>query len=196
MFKLIIPYFLAVVASIALVTAYFMGAFEGVQMGVGKKQGALLIFAEHAGPYHEINKTISKVEGFALHAQLPCSLTFGEYLDDPELVDPDRLRSYGGCYIEGDWGVTKEKLTKMTLPKEIQYRVLPAAQYLISKFEGSPVIGPFKVYPKARSWAESKKAKLVPPFIEIYQIVEKRKIITEYLFRLDSQLTELNKGSK
>src|SRR3954469_1733907 len=95
----------------------------------------------NVGSYSGINRVITEVEDFAKAHGLECDQTYGKYLDDPELVDPDRLRSEGGCIVNKNSGsVWKAALDQNK--RDFVVSNLPKASYLIARFEGSPAIGP------------------------------------------------------
>ena len=169
-------------ALIVLVSGFvFLGSFLFFRLGAYKDVSLLgpqtndfhFIFKNHVGAYHNINTTIQFVENWAKRSNVSCLKTFGEYLDDPSTVDENRLRSLGGC-------LTNQSNDK--LPDELHYKHVKAQSYLKLVFEGSPAIGPFKVYPKAKQWFEKNGKVIGGPVIEVYEITEDKKIVTEYFF--------------
>lgn len=135
----------------------------------------VFLFKEHMGAYHEIGKVITEVERWAIAQNQPCSKTFGEYLDDPSLVDQDRLRSLGGCIVP----VKPE----VPLPEGFSVKEMPRQQFVVARFSGSPAVGPFKVYPKVHSFFAEKRIKAPTSNLEIYT-VNGQQVNTEYLFVL------------
>ena len=55
----------------------------------------------------------------------------------------------------------------------------------MGRFDGSPSIGPFKVYPAAKRFLNEHHLSSKAPVIEIYH-VNGNNVTTEYLFPLDS----------
>ena len=77
----------------------YLGAYKSVTVTAEKRGPLYLLYQTYTGPYHEIGSVIHTTETFALAQNLPCPRTFGEFLDDPERVDQDRLRSRAGCLL-------------------------------------------------------------------------------------------------
>lgn len=137
-----------------------------------------IIFIHHVGPYHKILESIAPVEKWAKENQLDCHESFGEYLDDPEVVIEDRLQSNGGCILSAE---------PNNLPATFSYREIPRKYYLTAEFDGAPSIGPFKVYPKAMKWIHEHHFNLGGPVIEIYTSTGTggdARVHTKYLFPL------------
>lgn len=164
---------------ILLVIAYFvyyLGVFKPVIMDMGEFGPFHLVYKKHTGAYHKIVPIIESVEQWVkTQPGESCVQSFGEYIDDPKQVEQDRLRSHGGCLLQ------KPLLTEI-LPKEFEQKTLPKQFFIRAQFDGSPAIGPYKVYLKAQNLMEEKG--LVPngPVYEIYEILPHQKMKTEYLF--------------
>ncbi|MEK7357621.1 MAG: GyrI-like domain-containing protein, partial [Bdellovibrionota bacterium] len=129
---------------------------------------------EHTGAYHLIAPVILDVEKWAKANGESCRFSFGEFLDDPKVVDEDRLKSSGGCVVEKDWSTG--------LPAGHVYREISRRTYLVAKFDGAPGIGPMKVYPRAMRAIEERGKKLEGPVIEMYEVLPGDQVITTYLF--------------
>lgn len=142
-----------------------------------------LLYKAHIGAYHKINDVIVEVEQWALEQNLPCKRTFGEYLDDPKTQEEARLRSHGGCVLDGIQSVT---MTKEALPGGYIMRTLESRPYVKAEFEGAPSISPFKVYPKAMEFIEENRLEVKGAVLEIYSFQGERKALTEYLFPVSS----------
>ncbi len=108
---------------------------------------------------------------------LSCARTFGEYLDNPEAIDQDRLRSRGGCVLSTAY--------QGKLPDGMHYEERPANRYVVGRFTGSPSIGPFKVYPKIFAYLDSQRLKSTGTNLEVYT-VNGEEVSTEYLFPIGS----------
>lgn len=154
---------------------FYLGVNKPVSVAVENRGPFYLIYKSHVGPYHRIVPVIAEVEQWALSHNLACMKTFGEYLDNPETVDEDRLRSHGGCILSAPLA---------QVPPEYDYQVRPERSYAIGQFQGSPAIGPYKVYPKVRQYLSDNRLKSNSPVIEIYK-VDGNSISTEYLFAID-----------
>lgn len=152
-----------------------LGIDQPVTIEIGERGPHITVFKEHRGPYHLIAPVISEVEKWALSQNLACSQTFGRYLDDPESVDEDRLRSEGGCILTGE--------PSTPIPNDYKLAVRPRKKYVIAHFQGSPAIGPYKVYPKVRQFLEQNRLKAATEALEIYT-VNGAQVSTEYLFEI------------
>ena len=169
------------VLSLALVLGIYLYSYLGVSRRVTvtlEPRGPLhLIFKPHLGPYHQILPTIQDVESWAHDHNLNCETTFGEYLDDPQVVDEDRLRSRGGCVVKGRPAVMP--------PPEYEYQVRTERTYAVGHFDGSPAIGPYKVYPKVQKFLGEHRLKSSSPIVELYRVTGEN-VTTEYLFAVDN----------
>ena len=160
-----------------LTTVYFrLGGYKPVQIEISESQELYLLMKEHVGAYHKINSVITEVEQWAAKQRLPCTVTFGEYIDDPRVKDEDRLRSRGGCVLPFE--LSREIL----LPKDLLYVKKPKTSVVKAYFEGAPSISPFKVYPAVEDFMQEKGLLQTGPVIEIYKIYGEKQALTEYLF--------------
>jgi hypothetical protein len=161
---------------LALLTylAIYLGAFKPVQISLGEEGPYNLVSKAHMGAYHKIVPVIEEVEKWVRSQGLPCRLSFGEYLDDPKKVEQERLRSNGGCLIDQPLG--------SPLPEGFAQKTLPRQFFIKAHFEGSPAIGPYKVYLKAQDLMEEKGLLPNGPVYEIYEIIDPKKMKTTYLF--------------
>ncbi len=152
-----------------------LGVNEPVDIQTKDAGPFTMLYKEHRGPYHRIGPVIGEVEKWAIVNNVACSQTFGEYLDDPESVDEDRLRSHGGCIVAGVPGGE--------LPKGFKVKEVLKKNYVIARYSGSPAIGPFTVYPKVKEYMNQNRLKPSSTAIEIYYVNGAR-VTTEYLFEL------------
>ena len=129
---------------------FYLGAFKDVHVHLVEVPSFHILYKKHIGPYHKINEVILSIEQWAQKHNLPCSQSFGEYLDKPGEVDEDRLRSHGGCLTPK---------TDVPLPEGFFQRTLEANKYISAEFSGSPAIGPFVVYPQTREICYQGKAR-------------------------------------
>jgi effector-binding domain-containing protein len=123
--------------------------------------------------------TLEEVEKWAKENGEACKISFGEFIDDPDKVDEDRLRSNAGCVVEKTWD--------FVLPAGFGFREYPPRVYVVAEFDGAPSIGPFKVYPKTKDYIESHNYKLSGPVIEMYEILSEEKVRTTYLFPVEKK---------
>lgn len=154
----------------------YLGVYKGVDITRAEMGPYQTVYLENIGPYHKVNKQIEKVEKYMAEQGLPCTRTFGEYLDDPAQVEEARLRAHIGCIVD--------KIPE-NRPATLHTKEIPKATYTVAVFSGSPGIGPLKVYPKVNEFMEAQNLKVSGPLIEIYEIhsiTEKNAMTTTYLF--------------
>jgi AraC family transcriptional regulator len=171
--KWILATVLGTILGIAGYFFWYLGAWKPVIIAEKKLGPINLIYKNHVGAYHKIAPVINEVETWAKTQNLTCEKTFGEYFDDPRVVEEGRLRSRGGCLID--------KPPK-TLPPDYQTLKIPEKEYVTATFEGSPAIGPMKVYPKVAEYFEAKNSKIEGSVMEIYEVHSQTSMTTTYLF--------------
>lgn len=154
-----------------------LGAFKEVTVEAQIFPALHLAYKEHRGPYHEINAPLSDLEILLKKNGITCKKTFGHFLDNPATVDADRLRSHIGCVISKDeQQIVKNSLTVFST------KDIPSKKVIYARFLGSPAIGPMKVYPKVREFADHQRMALMPDVMELYTVQRDGRVITEYLF--------------
>lgn len=153
-----------------------LGAFRDVKFSINEEPAMILIAKNHEGAYHKILPVIEEVETWAKSQNINCSKSFGEYLDSPELVEEVRLRSRGGCLVSE---------VPKNLPAGFEVIQKDARKYIKAVFEGSPSIGPYKVYGPALRLANDNRLKLAPGNLEIYEIKSQTAMTTTYLFPIE-----------
>lgn len=170
-------FFIAVaILSFGLFLANYLGAFKGVEISEATQGPFKIVYLEHVGPYHKVNKVIEKVEKYMATQGTICGRTFGEYMDDPQVVEEARLRSKVGCIVE---------IVPAQLPEDFKSGEIPERKYVVGVFTGSPGIGPMKVYPRVNDYMVKKDLKQAGAVVEIYEIhsiTEKNAMTTTYLF--------------
>ncbi len=161
-----------------------LGAYKPVELLSQDLGPFKIVFIHHVGPYHKILDSIEPVEKWANENSVPCNLSFGEFLDDPERVLEERLQSNGGCLVGEE---------PRNLPNKFSFREIPRRFYLTAEFDGAPSLGPMKVYPKAMKWITENHYTLGGPVIEIYSMTKANRtaddkaqmaVHTQYLFPL------------
>lgn len=160
----------------------YTGAFKSVLISVDNRPSLQIIYKDYMGPYHKIVSTIEEVETWAKAHGLKCRLSFGEYFDNPDLIEEGRLRARGGCLIDPLIPEEKTILKKLDLPKDFKVDVIPAMKAVVALFSGAPGIGPLKVYPKANELIEKEKLIKKGNVIEIYEIFDTQNMQTTYLW--------------
>lgn len=160
---------------------YSVGIFKTVEVREETGPSMILLYKEHTGPYHKIIDAISAVEDFAKEKKLSCRKTFGEYLDNPEVVEHDRLRSLGGCVL--DLPVTG---LNEILPSDIKSKEISEKKYVVAEFYGAPMIGPYKVYPKLDEYFHTHNLKRSNSVLEIYEMVSEKELKTKYFVEISN----------
>lgn len=171
-------FFLAIlVGALGLATYlyFYLGVSKPVEVAIQEKGAIYLLYSKHTGAYHKINATIEKVEAWARANGVLCRQTFGEFLDDPQAVDEDRLRSHAGCVLNQPLGSIAHE--------PFIYEERKPGRYAVAEFTGSPAIGPMKVYPKVRKFLDQERLRSSAPVVEVYTI-NGNSVRTEYLFPL------------
>lgn len=155
---------------------FHLGFYKSARFHEATKGPLYLLYKDHLGPYFQISIVIDQVEKAAIASGLPCKTSFGEFLDDPKKTDQDRLRSRAGCVLSS--------LPAKT-PEGLKLETKPAQKYLVGEFDGSPAIGPYKVYPKAKEYFIQRRWTPYPENMEFYT-VDGEMVHTEYLFPIAS----------
>lgn len=181
MFRKLI-FFVLISACVFAATVFFrLGGHKSVHIERRMADELTVVYQAHLGPYHRINDVIVAVEQWTQSMNLPCPKTFGEFLDDPRLVEERRLRSNAGCVVP----VKPEKLTQSEEPGAMQAKTFPARDAVVATFKGAPSIGPLKVYPAVEDWLEENDLKISGPVIEVYTIDGPDQATTEYIFPIE-----------
>ncbi|MES2801984.1 MAG: GyrI-like domain-containing protein [Bdellovibrionota bacterium] len=165
----------------------YTGAFKGVTVTTDQRGPYTLIYKDYTGAYHKIVSTIEDVEKWTRSQGLKCRLSFGEYLDNPALVEEGRLRARGGCLIDPkDENEAKLFATlKDKLPEDFKTEVYAETKAAVALFTGAPGIGPLKVYPRADDYVKENNLQRKGPVLEIYEVLEKNSMQTLYIWPLN-----------
>jgi AraC family transcriptional regulator len=177
--KYLIVFIVVGVISFGLFLSTYLGAYSKVDISEATQGPFKTVYLDYMGPYHKISKELEKVENYMTTQGAPCGRTFGEYLDDPQVVEEARLRAHAGCIVES---------VPANLPENLKAGVMEPRHYVVAVFTGSPGIGPLKVYPKVNTYMQEKNLKQKGAVIEIYEIhsiTEKNAMTTTYLFPVE-----------
>lgn len=162
-----------------------LGSFKPIAIERVSKSGPwFLLSRDHLGAYHKIAGVISEIETWARSEGEPCALTFGEYIDNPDNTDEDRLRSRGGCIISSESNANS--LRTRTLPAGVSVTPFEIGDALVAVFDGSPSIGPVKVYPEVFSHMSTLDLRSSGPIFEIYEVLSPTSGRTRYIFPVKS----------
>ncbi|MBX2987301.1 MAG: GyrI-like domain-containing protein [Bdellovibrionaceae bacterium] len=148
------------------------GVFMPVRVNIEERGPFLLVYKTHVGPYHKIMPTLETVEKWARETGFHCERTFGEFIDDPNLVEVERLHSNVGCLQDLSGPDVQNLLANRNLPEDFKVKEIPAQRFVVATFEGSPALGPYKVYGKAHDVMIRQRLEPNGPVIEIYQTVD------------------------
>jgi AraC family transcriptional regulator len=173
--KSIVVFTFAVIVALVLSLCFYLGAFKSVELSVTEAGPYKIVYKEHIGAYHKIVPDIEVVERWAVANGEACQTSFGEYLQNPDTTDEDRLHSNAGCLVLKDW-------SGKTLPEGLLFREIPRRLYVVAEFNGAPSIGPQKVYPKAYKLISSQGLKSDGAVIEMYERMPEAKLRTHYHF--------------
>lgn len=169
--------FFIVMGTLILGTGYLLirnGVFLPVTFEV-RTEGPLILFGtDHVGPYHQVLPTLQTVEAYSRGAELPCVTTFGEYLDDPNVIEAARLKAFVGCVIP--------QTPTRPFPATMRISMRPARRYAIGTFRGSPALGPYKAYGKAQDFMAKEGLTPDGPVIEMYRMEDDGSMTTLYYF--------------
>lgn len=159
-----------------------MGAWEPVEITAEVSKTFHALAKDHLGAYHKIVPVISEVEAWAKDNGEPCLQSFGEYFDNPEKKDEDRLKSRGGCVLLA----TKDEAEKKwagRIPSDMSVITIEGRPTVKAEFSGAPSLGPVKVYPKVFQYMQLNDLELAGAVIEIYHYDETAaKGTTTYIF--------------
>ena len=172
--KALVGLVILTVAALFITFFYRVGAYKDAVIEEGMRGPFKTVSKPHLGAYHQIMPVLVEVETWAKKSGEPCKITYGEFIDNPEVTEEDRLRSNAGCVVE--------KTYESGLPEGFVYREIPERRYIVATFDGAPSIGPMKVYPKAYEEIEKRKLTLDGAVIEMYEILSDTQVKTTYLF--------------
>lgn len=177
MFKAAIAVTFACILGFAIYLVTYVGFFKTVTVSEVTPLPAMkLLYMDHVGPYHKIVSTLEKVEAWAKANNVDCSKSFGEFIDDPDIVEEARLRSRSGCIVTE---FPKE------LPPDFKTLEYPDRKYITATFKGAPSIGPFTVYPAVREKMSDLRLKPNGSVIEQYEIHSPTEMTTTYFFPVE-----------
>lgn len=162
----------------------YTGAFKSITINQDQRGPYTVLYKEHIGPYHKIVTVIESVEKWAQANGLRCRLSFGEYFDDPRIVEEGRLRSRGGCLVDPMIKEEAEKIEalKSNLPAEFKVDVIPKTKAVVALFTGAPSIGPMKVYPVAEDFIAENRLNRKGSIVEIYEVFDSKNMQTTYIW--------------
>ena len=144
---------------VGVFVAYRMGAFNSVELVHEERGPYRVVCLPHTGAYNKIAEKIVRVEEMLKAAGVPTVVSCGIYYDNPVEVAEERLRSKGGCVVEGEVAVEP--------PFEIE--AIPRRDVLVARFEGHPAFAPLKIYPAISAWLSDHGYRPGSPAVEFYR---------------------------
>jgi len=176
MLKTIFLTFMLATIFIIATTYIYLGGYKDADFQVTNRPSFYLVYKDILGSYEQTSFAIAEIEEKLKSENIICERTFGYFLDSPDKIVESDLRSKVGCLFSNSQS-TSLKQTKLS----------PAKSVVRAVFEGSPALGPMKVYDKAHNWLSGKSAF---PSLEIYSYNTDNKIITTYYFQVTTKGTE------
>ncbi|MBW0432675.1 GyrI-like domain-containing protein [Leptospira yasudae] len=162
---------------------FYMGAFDRVQVREETQGPFYILSHERIGDYRNVGLTFEVLQKELPEKGFKDFKLFGIYLDNPNEVPKDKLRSEVGA-------IFAEPISKIPdgLSIELKARTIPAKKYLVAEFPLknflSIFLGIYKVYPKIFRACEEKGCDLKgKASMEIYEPLTTYK--TTYLLSLD-----------
>lgn len=124
-------------------------------------ENKMAMCVSHVGPYNEIHKAFSHIQGWLVSKSLPVGSTpmFGLYYDDPDSIDSDKLRSKAGVFLDFD----------DESDEQVERVVVEGGRYAVIEYTG-----PYEAVFKAYRWlfgewlAQSGEELADRPAIEVY----------------------------
>ncbi|MFO7864538.1 MAG: hypothetical protein R6U85_11095 [Salinivirgaceae bacterium] len=165
---------LAILSAIILaVWAYFDG-FRKIKITVAEQGGETVVYESITGDYRQSGAVMDKVYYTLLNDyKIETYKGFGQYYDNPKLVDKTKLRSEAGCIIEPK---DVQKLVQIDIPFRV--KTIPVKKYMITEFpykgKLSVMFGIFKVYPALEKFTMQNNHSIDGSIIEIYDVPGKK----------------------
>ena len=170
--KKIILIVIAVIIVAAVSALWLSGAFQSIEVKAQEVGPIRVVYLEHKGPYHKTAEKIFEVEKMLKEKNIPYTAGYGEYMDNPQMVKPEDLRSNGGIVL------SPTVSGNIAINPPFKSKVIEKRTYASAAFSGSPAVGPFKVYPKLNQWMKEKGYSPSGPAIELYRIEKGKMAIT------------------
>lgn len=179
------------VAAAAIMALMFrLGVFKPVQIEHSQKTRSFTVLSrDHLGAYHKIAAVISDVEAWARAHGETCAVTFGQYFENPESTDEDRLHSRGGCVLSEPNKISELKALlaePTTNALEMKIDTIEISDALVAVFDGSPSIGPMKVYSRMQEMMKEQDLRSSGPVLELYEVLSPTTGRTRYFFPVES----------
>jgi AraC family transcriptional regulator len=182
--RLMLAGFFSLIAFFALGLLIKLGWFKPVSIDTKEMGPFVFVYQDFVGPYHKTQTAIQLVEDWAKKNGETCELSFGQYLDNPEIIEEIRLRSRGGCIVQN---------SPSSLPENFKVLSLPSQKFVVAEFSGSAALGPQKIYPKVDEYFAQARLNKGDYVLEIYKLISEREMSTTYLFPIITPNQNVNK---
>ncbi len=117
--------------------AWYLGAFNSVDVTLAERGPYYFVFLEHRGMYQKIAEKIEQVHEYLENRQIELVHPAAQYLDDPKTHMPAELRSRGGWIVSDSVAVDSPYILT-TIEKR---------STALARIRAHPAIAPFKTYP-------------------------------------------------
>ncbi|MCF7802222.1 MAG: GyrI-like domain-containing protein [Candidatus Marinimicrobia bacterium] len=163
--------FLAILILLILSLAWFLGAFKRVDLKMDQQPEIIMAGQWLHTSYREIlDYTESQLFPMVNNDSPNVTGVCGLYFDNPKLVVADSLEAFVGVMLTDS----------SSIPEGLIYRRVLSGPALHGRFERSPIIGQFKIYPAAGRWLEQRGMSVAGPVLEIYHRQESHKWVDYY----------------
>lgn len=173
MMKILFLVGLAFITLFNAIWIYFAG-FRKIKVAVATQGGETVVYESITGDYRQSGVVMDKVYYTLLNDfNIKTYKGYGQYYDNPKLVDKDKLRSEAGCVIES---ADLEKLNQIELSFKV--KTIPTKEYLVAEFpykgKISVIVGIMRVYPALEKFIMKNNYPIDGSVIEIYDVPEKK----------------------
>ena len=162
--------FLGILIVVILLLAWRLGAFKRVDLAEGKQPNLLMAGRWFHAPYREILDYVD-IQFLPLVNSIPeitgiCAV----YFDNPQLVISDSLKAFAGLIVADS----------AAAPPGLILRQIFADDALLASFNGSPIIGQYKVYPAVERWFQASRDSTNGTILEVYHRDRKTRRVDYY----------------
>jgi len=142
--------------------------FITIEVTKSVQWGETIVYQEVKGDYGQTHGIMDEVYYYLLEQGIETYKGIWMYLDHPDLVPIENLRSEVGCIIE------EEDLEKLSTLEQYAVKVLEEKEYMVVTFpyKGVPsiFIWMWRAYPALEAYAKQQGYNPIAPAIEIYNV--------------------------
>ncbi len=170
-------YTIVVLIILFLLVAGYMGCLSNYEVTEQEMGPYAVAYKEYVGPYTQVASTMDEVYQALLSEEITDQVGFGIYLDNPAIVDKDKLRSEVGSIIND---ADIQKLSTTT--EDYMVKTLPKTKSIVAEFPYknmlSFMLAPVKMYRVLEEYMIANEIEWTEdmPAMEIYDI-ENNKIV-------------------